>query len=71
MENKAFQPDIYLERIHHLEHVPLSEAGLADLHRAQVCTIPFENFGISLNVPYAALPPLQPQNPEKIRSIGF
>ena len=48
MDNKAFEPDIYLERIHHLGHVPLSEAGLADLHRAQVCTIPFENFDILL-----------------------
>ena len=46
--NKAFQPDIYLERIHHCGQAPLSEAGLADLHRAQVCTIPFENFDILL-----------------------
>jgi N-hydroxyarylamine O-acetyltransferase len=48
MDNKAFQRDIYLERIHHSGQVPLSEGGLVDLHRAQVCTIPFENFDILL-----------------------
>lgn len=48
MKNTAFEPDSYLARINHSERVQLSETGLAALHRAQVCTIPFENFDILL-----------------------
>ena len=33
------------------EPLPLTEHGLEALHRAQVFTIPFENFDIALNRP--------------------
>lgn len=48
MDKQVFQPDPYLERINHMGQVPISEAGIADLHRAQVSSIPFENFDILL-----------------------
>jgi N-hydroxyarylamine O-acetyltransferase len=48
MDIKAFEPDSYLRRIHYAGSVRLTTDGLESLHRAQVCTIPFENFDILL-----------------------
>lgn len=48
MDISAFKPLQYLKRIHHSGRVRLTEDGLEDLHRAQVCTIPFENFDVLL-----------------------
>ena len=45
---KAFEPDPYLRRINHSGNIQLTEEGLEALHRAQVGTIPFENFDILL-----------------------
>jgi N-hydroxyarylamine O-acetyltransferase len=45
---KAFEPDNYLRRINHSESIRLTNDGLEALHRAQLCTIPFENFDILL-----------------------
>ena len=48
MDNKKFEPERYLERIGHSGDVRLTTDGLENLHRAQVHTIPFENFDILL-----------------------
>ena len=52
---RVFDPDAYLGRLNHPGSVRLTEEGLETLHRAQLHTIPFENFdillgrGVSLN----------------------
>jgi N-hydroxyarylamine O-acetyltransferase len=48
MDNKAFDLDAYLKRLNYSGAVQSTEDGLEALHRAQVYTIPFENFDIQL-----------------------
>ena len=48
MDNTAFRLDTYLERLHYSGLVQPTEDRLEALHRAQVYTIPFENFDILL-----------------------
>ncbi len=48
MDNKAFDLDAYLQRLNYAGSVQLTEDCLEALHRAQVYTIPFENFDILL-----------------------
>lgn len=48
MNNSRFDIDAYLERVGINSSVSLTEDGLELLHRAQVYTIPFENFDIIL-----------------------
>jgi N-hydroxyarylamine O-acetyltransferase len=48
MDNKAFDLDAYLKRLNYSGGVQPSEDCLEALHRAQVYTIPFENFDILL-----------------------
>jgi len=48
MENPPFALDAYLERVHYAGSVHPTEDRLEALHRAQVYTIPFENFDILL-----------------------
>jgi N-hydroxyarylamine O-acetyltransferase len=48
MDISVFEPHNYLRRISHSGRVRLTDDGLEALHRAQVCTIPFENFDVLL-----------------------
>ena len=48
MDNKAFDLDAYFTRLNYSSVVQPTEDGLEALHRAQVYTIPFENFDILL-----------------------
>jgi N-hydroxyarylamine O-acetyltransferase len=48
MDEKAFNLDAYLARLHYSGGVQPTEEGLEALHRAHVYTIPFENFDILL-----------------------
>lgn len=48
MDIKTFDPDTYLGRINHPGSVRPTADGLEALHRAQIGTIPFENFDILL-----------------------
>ncbi len=48
MDNKAFELDTYLDRLRYSGVVQPTEDQLETLHRAQVYTIPFENFDILL-----------------------
>ena len=48
MDNKAFALDAYLKRLNYSGVVQPTEDCLEALHRAQVYTIPFENFDILL-----------------------
>ena len=48
MDTKAFDLDAYLTRLHYSGVVQPTEDCLEALHRAQVYTIPFENFDILL-----------------------
>jgi N-hydroxyarylamine O-acetyltransferase len=48
MDIKIFEPDRYLKRINHSGAIRLTDDGLEALHRAQVGTIPFENFDVLL-----------------------
>jgi N-hydroxyarylamine O-acetyltransferase len=48
MENPPFALDVYLERVHYADSIQPTEDRLEALHRAQVYTIPFENFDILL-----------------------
>jgi N-hydroxyarylamine O-acetyltransferase len=48
MDKKAFDLDAYLQRLNYSGVVHPTEEGLEALHRAQVYTIPFENFDILL-----------------------
>jgi hypothetical protein len=48
MDNKAFALDVYLKRLNYADAVRPTEGCLEALHRAQIYTIPFENFDILL-----------------------
>lgn len=48
MNNKAFDLDAYLARLSHSGPVQPTQDCLEALHRAQLYTIPFENFDIQL-----------------------
>jgi N-hydroxyarylamine O-acetyltransferase len=48
MEHIGFALDSYLERLHYAGSVHPTEEHLEALHRAQIYTIPFENFDILL-----------------------
>lgn len=48
MDKKIFDLDAYLQRLNYSGVVEPTEEGLEALHRAQVHTIPFENFDILL-----------------------
>ncbi len=48
MDETAFALDAYFQRLHYSGVVHLTADGLEALHRAQVSTIPFENFDILL-----------------------
>lgn len=48
MSRRAFDLDAYLQRLNYSGIIQPTQDGLEALHRAQICTIPFENFDILL-----------------------